>query len=88
MLFKYFLILNQELFADKMSISLLKRELELELETMDQKKQKNDTKDAKKKDAKKDVKKKKGTFKFNDKDYSKEDDHTLESLKSIGKLNI
>ena len=64
---------------------------------MDQKKLKTDKKDAKKKDvikdakkkdAKKDAKKKKGTFKFNDKDYSKEDDHTLESLKSIGKFNI
>jgi len=88
MLFKYFFILNQELFAENMSISLLKRELELELDTMDQKKLKTDKKDAKKKDAIKDAKKKKGTFKFNDKDYSKEDDHTLESLKSIGKLNI
>ena len=80
-----------------MSISLLKRELELELDTMDQKKLKTDKKDAKKKDvikdakkkdAKKDAKKKKGTFKFNDKDYSKEDDHTLESLKSIGTFHI
>ena len=67
-----------------MSIGLLKRELEKELETMENKKQKTDKTDLKRKDRKKVAKKKHGAFKFNDKDHSKEDDYTLDSLKSIG----
>ena len=69
-----------------MSIGLLKRELEKELETMENKKQKTDKTDVKRKDWKKVAKKKHGAFKFNDKDYSKEDDYTLDSLKSIGNI--
>ena len=65
-----------------MSSSLLKRELDLEIEEIDKKKQKAGGKQ----EGKKRVRKKKTEkFKFNDKDYSKEDDYTEDSLKNLGK---
>ena len=65
-----------------MSSSLLKRELDLEIEEIDKKKQKVGGKAEEKKKARK---KKTEKFKFNDKDYSKEDDYTEDSLKNLGK---
>ena len=63
-----------------MSLKLLKRELEKELEDLEHKKVKTDDRKVKKK---KKVAKKDG-FVFNDKDHSKEEDYTKECLRNIG----
>lgn len=67
-----------------MSLKLLKRELEKELDDLEQKKAKTDDKKVKKKKGKA---VKKDGFVFNDFDYSKEEDFTDECLRNIGLMD-
>lgn len=78
-----------------MSLSLLKRELELEIENIDQKNSEEHKKVDKKakldkkvkgdKSKEKKTQLKKSSFKFNNKDYTKEDDYTEQCLRNLGR---